>query len=503
MTNIIIEKRKHVLRLQWLVVVAIAYLLYFGGFTQTANPFAVLLLIGVNTALNASLFLLPSRYFQSGIFDSVLVFSNLVMVLLAIYLTGQTGSDFYLFFFLVLMMAAAGQNFKTFFLVLIATIGLYILVAHRAGEFSFTIAFLIRVPFLFVVGVFFGYLLYIQKRMEQRLQAESEFTADLFEFGKALAQAEDLPILYSKIPNLINEIMMTDACELAIIDSEQITYRCFDEQPDDAPTVDISESIHAATYRTDEIFLSSALQEESQFTKKQDFHLYPYRHYMAQSWKPEGRRAGLIAVYRNGKENWTRHDIKKFRFLTDQTVLGLQYVQILKEFQTQACTDGLTGLANHRYFSEKLEEEFVRAQSDETPLSLILMDVDHFKSINDTGGHATGDRILRSLAAILKDVTAPMGVAGRCGGDEFSVLLPKTDTDEALDVCRRLIEKVKTLNEIPRFSVSLGCSTFPHDGASAPKLFAHADEALYSAKARGRGCVCHYCETPRDVGTGG
>ena len=101
MTNIIIEKRKHVLRLQWLVVVAIAYLLYFGGFTQTANPFAVLLLIGVNTALNASLFLLPSRYFQSGIFDSVLVFSNLVMVLLAIYLTGQTGSDFYLFFFLV------------------------------------------------------------------------------------------------------------------------------------------------------------------------------------------------------------------------------------------------------------------------------------------------------------------------------------------------------------------------------------------------------------------
>jgi diguanylate cyclase (GGDEF)-like protein len=501
-TNIIIEKRKHVLWLQWLLVVAIAYLLYFGGFAQTASPFAVLALIGVNAGLNASLLLLPSTYFHSRIFDSVLFFSNLVMVSLAIYLTGQSDSDFYLFFFLVLMMAAAGQNFKTFFLVLMATIGLYILMVYRAGVFSLTPAFLIRIPFLFIVGIFFGYLLYIQKFMAERLQSESEFTADLFEFGKALAQAEDLPILYSKIPKLINEIMMSDACELVIIDSEQIIYRCSHEELDEVPTVDISESIHAASYRTDEIFISSALQQDSQFTEKQDFCLYPYPHYMAKSWKPEGHRAGLLAVYRNGKEKWNTHDIKKFQFLTDQTVLGLQYVQVLKEFQKQARVDGLTGLANYRYFSKKFEEEFVCAQREKTPLSLVLMDVDHFKSINDTKGHAAGDRILRSLAAVLKDATPSMDLAGRCGGDEFSVLLPKTDTDEALDVCQRLIEKVKTLNQIPRFSISVGCSTFPHDADSAPKLFAHADRALYSAKARGRGCVCHYGETSPDVGTG-
>ncbi|MDA2930222.1 diguanylate cyclase [Acidobacteria bacterium AH-259-O06] len=499
MKDVLIEKRKHVLWLQWLLVVAIAYLLYFGGLAETSSPLAILTLIILNAGLNIGLFFLPTKYFHRSIFDSILVVLNILMIALAIYLTGQATSDFYLFFFIILMMAAAGQNLKSFVLVVLITSGLYLLMVYRTGDFSFTSGFLLRIPFLFIVGLFFGYLVYAHRLRQERLEAESEFTADLFEFGKALAQAKDLPLLYSKIPKLINDIMMTDACELAIIEEGRMTYRRFENPPpQEAPVLDISKSIHETTYQSEEILISTALHQDPQFTEKEDFHLYPYQYYMGKSWKPAGGRAGLIAVYRHERGEWNAHDIKKFQFLTDQTVLGLQYVQVLKELEMQARTDGLTGLANYRYFFERIEEEFSQALSKKSLLSVMLMDIDHFKSINDTNGHDIGDEILRCLATALKTTTRHMDLPARRGGDEFIVLLPETDTEEVRGLSRKLIEQINSLDsdEVPSFSISLGCSTFPHDGTTISELLERADEALYFAKAQGRGCTWHYSEIP-------
>ena len=115
-----------------------------------------------------------------------------------------------------------------------------------------------------------------------------------------------------------------------------------------------------------------SLGEDPQFTEKEDAHRYPYQGYMGKSWKPAGGRpSGIIAVYRHTKNRWSSNDFKKFRFLADQTILGLQYVYVLKELEKEARTDGLTGLANYRYFSERIEEEFTRTKRRSNPLSLI------------------------------------------------------------------------------------------------------------------------------------
>ena len=215
---------------------------------------------------------------------------------------------------------------------------------------------------------------------------------------------------------------------------------------------------------------------------------------LGKSWKPTGRPAGVLAVYRR-EQDWTAHDLKKFQFLTNQTALALQYVQLLKELETEARTDGLTGLANYRYFSERIEQEGARARRKQTRLSLILMDVDHFKHINDAQGHAMGDAILRRLAELLQKSTRQMDLPARRGGDEFVILLPETNATQALQLAQRILEETQVPNgELPGFDISVGCSTYSGNGETVSDLLEHADQALYQAKAEGRACARHFSE---------
>jgi len=178
----------------------------------------------------------------------------------------------------------------------------------------------------------------------------------------------------------------------------------------------------------------------------------------------------------------------------DQTELGLQHAQAMKKLETQARTDELTGLANYAYFSERMDQEFARARRHNIPLSLMVVDMDHFKKINDEAGHAVGDALLRYLGSVLLDTTRPMDLAGRCGGDEFVMLLPSTDIEGVGALSQRLIEEIKNhdSNDLPDFSISVGCSTFPEISITLAELLAHADEALYFAKSKGRGSAFHY-----------
>ncbi|MEE8348836.1 MAG: GGDEF domain-containing protein [Acidobacteriota bacterium] len=498
MTDFLTDKRKYVLWLQWLLVVAISYLLYFSSSTTLPAPLASLSLIILNAGLNAGLFFLPTRYFQHTAFDYTIVLLNILMVGLAIYMTGQATTDFYLFFFIILMMSAAGQSLQAFVLGVITASGLYFLMVYRTGELLVTEGFLLRIPFLFIVGLFFGYLVYIQNVGRNRLKAESEFTADLFEFGKALVQADDLHTLYSRIPKLINDIMSTDGCELALVDSGSITERILEgEDLEEGPSLAITQSIHNLAFESNEVFMATDLAHDDRLTQKKDAHQYPFQSYMGKSWKQAGGPSGLIAVYRHTQNRWSSHDQKKFRFLTDQTILGLQYAFVRTELENEARTDGLTGLANYRYFSERLEEEYTRAKRNDRLLSLVLVDLDHFKGINDTHGHAVGDLILQELASLLKITTRQMDLAGRCGGDEFVLLLPETGIQETQERCQRLLESLRgqdDSNQLPSFSISVGSSTFPDHSLTISELLSHADEALYYSKSQGRNCSYHYSE---------
>jgi two-component system chemotaxis response regulator CheY len=161
-----------------------------------------------------------------------------------------------------------------------------------------------------------------------------------------------------------------------------------------------------------------------------------------------------------------------------------------------AVCDSLTGLKNRRHFHEVLEPSHSFAARNHLPLSLVMLDVDRFKSYNDTFGHPAGDLALKRVASLLRDNAREHDVVARYGGEEFVILLPATDVDAARAVCERLratiAEHPWTLRPI---TASLGVATiFPPAGTSA-QLVEEADRALYHSKKAGRNRTSHFLET--------
>lgn len=161
-----------------------------------------------------------------------------------------------------------------------------------------------------------------------------------------------------------------------------------------------------------------------------------------------------------------------------------------------AVTDGLTGLYNHRHFHERLTLEVERSFRNGLPLSLLMIDVDHFKFYNDHHGHPAGDEVLRQLSQLLADGRRANDFVARYGGEEFCVVLVDTPKLTAAKVAERMRERVAThpfkhASEQPGtcLSISLGVATFPDDAGDAESLVRSADSALYAAKHGGRNCV--------------
>ncbi|MGH3390980.1 MAG: GGDEF domain-containing protein [Actinomadura sp.] len=176
-------------------------------------------------------------------------------------------------------------------------------------------------------------------------------------------------------------------------------------------------------------------------------------------------------------------------------VVLLQRSLMHQQLQAAARTDAKTGLLNAAAWQREADTEIARSRRSDDPLALLLIDIDHFKRVNDTHGHLVGDQVLLALATTLRGQLRPYDVIGRFGGEEFVVLLPSTDTIEACRVAERLRGRVGRLavpaeEGMVRVTVSVGVALFRTHGHDLIELLASADLALYRAKESGRDRVC-------------
>ncbi|MDO8991203.1 MAG: diguanylate cyclase [Sideroxyarcus sp.] len=166
------------------------------------------------------------------------------------------------------------------------------------------------------------------------------------------------------------------------------------------------------------------------------------------------------------------------------------------ELEKRAQTDALTGLNNRRHFYELAEQEIVRTRRYRKPLAILMLDVDHFKAINDTYGHHSGDIVLQLLSAVCLQAVREIDIVGRLGGEEFSILMPEANGAQAREAAERLREAaaatvVQLENEVSiSFTVSIGVATLDAADAGVGDMLKRADEALYAAKYSGRNRVC-------------
>jgi diguanylate cyclase (GGDEF)-like protein len=159
--------------------------------------------------------------------------------------------------------------------------------------------------------------------------------------------------------------------------------------------------------------------------------------------------------------------------------------EMLSAIESDALSDGLTGLFNRRFFETALGREVERAHRYGVRVSLLLLDLDGFKAVNDTRGHQEGDRVLQQVAAVVRRHLRSTDLPCRFGGDEFAIILCDTPEDEALAVAERIRADVEAAFELP-VTISAGLATLPVYGTSAGELVAGADRALYAAKRAGR-----------------
>lgn len=189
--------------------------------------------------------------------------------------------------------------------------------------------------------------------------------------------------------------------------------------------------------------------------------------------------------------NWEDEEMLMVKTVSDQLSVAISHARLFRRVQTQAMTDALTGLYNHGYFQDRLDRETKLADRNNNQVSLILLDLDHLKHINDTHGHRSGDAALCHVASIMQASVRDVDVCARYGGEEFVVILPQCDRAGAIEVAERLRQSIASapLDKTEQITASIGVATYPSGAKNKEELIEMADRAMYLAKAAGRNRV--------------
>ncbi|MCI3206900.1 sensor domain-containing diguanylate cyclase [Pandoraea capi] len=212
---------------------------------------------------------------------------------------------------------------------------------------------------------------------------------------------------------------------------------------------------------------------------------------------PEGHRLGTLCVIDRRPRDLDDEKRALLADLSSLVVDELELRRVNRVLGDMAMRDGLTGLLNRRAFLMQAERQFATARAQQRRLSVLMLDIDHFKIVNDTWGHAIGDRVIVELTLVLRAALRKSTVIGRLGGEEFAVLLPETDAHRATQAAERMLSAINGAS-VPgptsaagpvRFSASIGVSSLTPDDADFGTLLQRADRALYAAKQAGRNRV--------------
>lgn len=269
------------------------------------------------------------------------------------------------------------------------------------------------------------------------------------------------------------------------------------DETDDKPEPD------AATCQEAPLAVISDVSEDSR--------AMPFRYFLEQAGSRsliaaplvnENRLVGLLVVHQcTQKRDWSPTEVRLVASIADQVAVAIAHAHLFATVKHQAITDGLTGLYNHVYFKNRLAEELNLARRKNTSCSLLMIDLDKLKQINDNYGHPVGDAAIRQIAGILKTLLRSGDTPARYGGEEFGVILPETSLLEAALIADRLCSQIRN-SHVPglgKITASIGAASFPKQAGSAQELVERADKALYAAKNSGRDQVRIYEEEAGDA----
>lgn len=206
----------------------------------------------------------------------------------------------------------------------------------------------------------------------------------------------------------------------------------------------------------------------------------------------QGERLGVLALESATPNRFNREDVHALEAVADICSAALQNAHYVDKVKKLAYLDGLTGIYNRRHFELQINSELERASRYETHFSVIMIDIDHFKKLNDEFGHLLGDEVLRQVSSLFQQQLRKVDVVCRYGGEEFAIIIPQTTGSNAVNTAEKLRRKIESylFPGVPkRVTISAGVAEYPIHGKTRDELVAAADAALYAAKQEGRNQV--------------
>ncbi len=354
-------------------------------------------------------------------------------------------------------------------------------------------------------GVLVGYTIVFHDNTETHkltkgLKDQADRLAVLYEIGKAITSTLNFDTLLELIHTQISKVIQSDTYFVALYipETHEMDIRILYEEGSRHPsiTIDANEGLSSWIVENKQTLLIHDLKKEIDSLTMKPVLVGEKK--LSRSWLgvplvTENNFIGLLAVASYKPNQFDNTDKLLMEQIGQQAVLSIQNARHYEEVTRQSKLDSLTGVSNHNHFIETLYQDSDTAIASQSPISLIMLDIDHFKLYNDTYGHTVGDQVLRLTVQAMESHIKKTDTVGRWGGEEFGIVLPNASTTQANMVANRIRRTLSELplfnvegNTIPKPTISQGIGTIPDHTNEVGELVVIADRALYRAKARGR-----------------
>ena len=330
-----------------------------------------------------------------------------------------------------------------------------------------------------------------RRKLEEQLLLEHQKLEEILGFYNNLSDIMELNELNTYIVNQTAQILESKRCSLMFVDAASkelyVTASCgISDNILKISRVKIGDPVAGLIALKSHAILVDNIEYHELF-KRQNQKIYSNRSFMSAPLIHNQKLLGIINVSEKNKL-FTPTNLKILETIAKQTAINIYKLQTMHNFEHLSQTDPMTGLSNYRYFVQRLEEEIIRASRYSQGLSLMMIDVDNFKTYNDTHGHPNGDKLLKRLAEIFRSNLRSTEHLCRYGGDEFCIILPSTDCVQAAVAAEKLREKVCKEFIQDKVSLSIGVAQFQKN-YNKEIFIRQADQALYQAKHSGRNTV--------------
>src|SRR6266850_615895 len=484
-----IDHRKAILSLRCLVIILSSYLTLFNYLGTERFPM-VFAAAAAFSLTNVLLTLIPRRHFLERRIRKGIAVLDFVFVSTTFYLLRAPDTYLYMAFLAVFLLAVMWRDLRlVLFSLFVVSLLFGVFSYFRLFRFQVDVNIeqFLRLALFFVVSIFY---IFLSERLAQDAEFSDAVMEDrrlaevMVEITRALSSSLNSGEVLFTIVTRLREVLGAQECSIVRIDPKTGIAEIMVKSSD--PSV-----------RNVAIELSDYPELKQAYESGEVLYL------------PDLNPEGIIAVPMIAHESalgiiyvrstslgptLSESNLRFFEVIASTAANALRNAQLFEEVEHRARTDYLTGLSNHRFFQATLSVELGRAQRHNRSLSLLIIDLDFLKEVNDRFGHPAGDTVIRSVAETIRNSCREIDFPARYGGEEFTVILPETSLTSAIQVAERLRERIaaEEFSGIGSFTASIGVSNYPINALTKEDLIRVADQALYVAKNAGRDRVGYF-----------